>query len=278
MPDKTSVDRQARSDGDNRRRNQVTTLVDIVVGLAVFIILWQVVFWIQIRPSYLLPSPTMAAIRLAQMALDGTMLAAIGITLERLLGGFALSITLGIGMGLVMVTFRRFGRMMGSFSVGLQAFPSIAWVPFAILLVGLNDASIVFVVVISSVFSVMVSTYGGFRNIPPIYLRAARNMGSHGFSLFWDVMLPASLLSLIIGIRQAWSFAWHAVIGAEILISGVAIGLGGILNFGAEFARMDQIIAAMVVIFLIGLTIDRLAFSRLEEAVRVRRGLNLPIS
>ena len=102
---------------------------------------------------------------------------------------------------------------MSSFAVGLQSFPSIAWVPFAILLVGLNDFGILFVVVMSSVFSVMTSTYGGIRNIPPIYMRAARNMGASGFTMFRYVMIPAATPSLIMGLRQAWSFAWHALIG-----------------------------------------------------------------
>ena len=65
----------------------------------------------------------------------------------------------------------------------------------------------------------MMSTYGGIRNISPIYIRAAKNMGAKGFSLFRYVMIPAATPSLIVGIKQAWSFAWHALIGAEILIA-----------------------------------------------------------
>jgi len=161
--------------------------------------------------------------------------------------------------------------VMNSFSMGLQSFPSIAWVPFAILLVGLNDLGIIFVVVVSSVFSMMVSTYGALRNVPPIYVKAARNMGVRGISLFTSVMLPSSLPSLMTGLRQAWSFAWHALIGAEILMA--TVGLGALLEFGAEFVRMDQIIASMITIFLIGFVADRLLFSRLEEGIRMKRGL-----
>jgi NitT/TauT family transport system permease protein len=72
------------------------------------------------------------------------------------------------------------------------------------------------------------STYSGIGNIPPIYIRAARNMGAKGFSLFRHVMIPAATPSLLVGLKQAWSFAWHALIGAEILIAA-SIGLGHIL-------------------------------------------------
>ena len=244
---------------------------DIIVGLAVFVIAWQLVFWAGFYPSYLLPSPAIVLNRFVQMGENGQLGSGLAVTLGRLLAGFSIAVCLGMGLGLAMVSFVRFGRAMNSFSVGLQSFPSIAWVPFAILLVGLNDFGIVFVMVISSVFSMMVSTYAGIRNIPPIYIKAAKNMGATGASLFTTVMLPASLPSLVTGLRQVWSFAWHALIGAEILMA--TVGLGALLEFGAEFVRMDQIIASMITIFVIGLVTDRLIFSRLEERVRAKRGL-----
>lgn len=98
-------------------------------------------------------------------------------------------------------------------------------------------------------------------------------MGAHGISLFRHVMIPAATPSLIIGIRQAWSFAWHALIGAEMLITTL-VGLGHILFVGREFQLMGQIIATMITIFAIGLLFDRLLFSKLEEKVRDRWGLN----
>ena len=75
--------------------------------------------------------------------------------------GFAIYIIVGLGVGLAMVKFAGFGKTMGSFAVGLQTFPSVAWVPFAILLIGLNDFGILFVVVLSSTFSIMTSIYAG---------------------------------------------------------------------------------------------------------------------
>ena len=78
---------------------------------------------------------------------------------------------------------------------------------------------------------------------------------------------------MLVGIKQAWSFAWHALIGAEILIAA-AVGLGHILLVGREFQLMDQIIASMITIFAIGMIFDRILFSKLENRVRERWGLN----
>ena len=255
------------------KRIDIQDIGHVILFLAAFLGVWQIVFILGIFPKVSLPSPAMVAQSFADLLFNGSLVMSIGMTMWRLVAGFSISIILGVGTGLLMVRFRDFGKTMSSFAVGLQSFPSIAWVPFAILLVGLNDFGILFVVVLSSIFSVMLSTYSGIRNINAIYLRAAKNMGATGMSLFTSVMIPAATPSLIVGIRQAWSFAWHALIGAEILIAA-SIGLGHILLVGREFQLMDQIIASMITIFAIGFVFDRLIFYRLEDKVRSRWGLN----
>jgi NitT/TauT family transport system permease protein len=248
-------------------------LANVTLFIAAFIGIWQLVFMLGIWPEVSLPSPAMVAGSFVDLVTNLTLIVSIAVTMYRLVIGFTLSIIIGVSVGLAMVKFPGFGKTMSSFAVGLQSFPSVAWVPFAILLIGLNDAGILFVVIMSSVFSVMMSTYGGIRNISPIYIRAAQNMGAKGFSLFRYVMIPAATPSLIVGIKQAWSFAWHALIGAEILIAA-SVGLGHVLLVGREFQLMDQIIASMITIFAIGLVFDRILFSKLEDRVRERWGLN----
>jgi len=255
------------------KRIDIKDIGHVILFLAAFLGVWHIVFIIGIFPKVSLPSPAMVAQSFADLLFNGSLVMSIGMTMWRLVAGFSISIILGVGTGLLMVRFRDFGKTMSSFAVGLQSFPSIAWVPFAILLVGLNDFGILFVVVLSSIFSVMISTYSGIRNINAIYLRAAKNMGATGMSLFTSVMIPAATPSLIVGIRQAWSFAWHALIGAEILIAA-SVGLGHILLVGREFQLMDQIIASMITIFAIGFVFDRLIFYKLEDKVRSRWGLN----
>jgi NitT/TauT family transport system permease protein len=258
------------------RRQALTTVLDIAIGLVVFVVAWQVVFWLKVWPPYLFPSPSATWAEFLVLEKAGTLQTGAIDTLERIAVDFGVTLVLGLGVGVLMVYFKRFGRMMNSFSLGLQSFPSLAWVPFAIIIIGLDNAAILFVVVLSSVFSIMMSTYSGLRNTPSIYIRAAKNMGTGNLALFGSVMMPAAMPSLIAGVRQAWSFAWHALIGAEMLMG--AIGLGGILYDGSQFLKMDEVIVSMMVIFAIGLTADRLLFYRLEESVRTKWGLNRPVS
>lgn len=260
-----------KANSNRKKRISLHDLANVTLFIAAFIGIWQLVYVLGIWPEVSLPSPIRVGESFVDLFEDFTIFTAIGMTMYRLIIGFGISIAIGVTIGLIMVKFPGFGKTMSSFALGLQSFPSVAWVPFAILLIGLNDAGILFVVIMSSVFSVIISTYSGIQNIPPLYVRAAKNMGAKGISLFRFVMIPAATPSMLVGIKQAWSFAWHALIGAEILIAA-AVGLGHILLVGREFQLMDQVIASMITIFAIGLLFDRVLFSKLEERVRERWG------
>jgi len=247
-------------------------VANTVLFLAIFIGIWQMIYLSGMFPKVSLPSPIMVAESFIDLLQSNILFTSIAMTLYRLVIGFGASIGIGVAVGLAMVKFNGFGKTMGSFAMGLQSFPSVAWVPFAILLIGLNDAGILFVVIMSSVFSVMMSTYSGIRNVPPIYMRAAKNMGAKGLRLFRYLMIPAATPALIIGVKQAWSFAWHALIGAEILIAAT-VGIGHILLVGREFQLMSQVIASMITIFALGMLFDRVLFNKIEEKVREKWGL-----
>ncbi|MGN6623793.1 MAG: ABC transporter permease [Candidatus Nitrosocosmicus sp.] len=256
------------------KRNKINLdeIANTILFISSFIGIWQLVYLLGIWPQISLPSPLMVTESFYELLQNNMLIISIGMTMYRLAIGFVISIVIGMIIGFTMVKFPAFGKTMSSFAIGLQSFPSIAWVPFAILLIGLNDLGILFVVVLSSVFSVMISTYSGLRNIPIIYIRAAKNMGAKGFHLFRYLMIPAATPALIEGIKQAWSFAWHALIGAEILMAA-SIGIGHILLVGREFQSMSQIIASMVTIFALGMIFDRVIFSKIEDKVREKWGL-----
>ena len=267
------TDQAVKTAHKQKHRLDLDDLANIVLFLAAFVGIWQLVYVLGIWPKISLPSPLAVATTAGDLVGDLSLISGIGVTLLRLLVGFSISMGVGTAIGLTMVKFRGFGKTMGSFAVGFQTFPSVAWIPFAILLIGFDDFGILFVVIMSSIFSVMSTTYSGIRNVPTIYIEAGRNMGAKGFSLFKNVMIPAATPSLIMGMRQSWSFAWHALIGAEILITTL-VGLGYILSVGRELQVMAQVITAMITIFAIGLLSDRFLFLKLEYKIRSKWGLN----
>ena len=235
------------------------------------VLVWQGVASAGIWPSSVFPSPYEVAEDLAYGVADGSLLYGVATSMWRLSAGLAMAVAGGLALGIVMARSEAVNQTLGSLVLGLQSIPSIAWVPLAILWYGLNDAGIIFVVAIGAVFAVTINTYTGVKNIDPHYLEAARNMGARGPQLVTDVLIPAAFPYMIAGFKQGWAFAWRGVIGAELLFA--FLGLGHLLYAARSLTDISQVIAVMLVIMLMGLIVDGLAFKRLEKRVMSRWGL-----
>jgi NitT/TauT family transport system permease protein len=160
---------------------------------------------------------------------------------------------------------------VGSLVLGLQSLPSITWLPLALLWFGLNEQAIIFVVLMGSVFAVAISARAGVQSIPPLYRRAALTMGANRVQMVRYTLIPAMVPSMAQGLKLGWSFAWRSLMAGELLF--VSGGLGQMLDLGRNLNRMSLVVAVMLVIVAIGLTIDRLIFSRIEAWVNERWGL-----
>jgi NitT/TauT family transport system permease protein len=217
-------------------------------------------------PPYLFPGPIEVGEALFAGILDGTIGAGIAVSLRRLLVGFAISVVLGTVIGLLNARFTMLRETLGLLVLGLQALPSICWLPLALLWFGLNESAVIFVVVMGSLLSVALAVEDAVRNIPAIYLKAARNMGASGLMLYRTVVVPASLPTVASGLKQGWSFAWRALMAGELLFVGP--GLGRLLMLGRDLNDMAQVIAVMLVIVAVGLAFDRLLFNRIESRLR----------
>lgn len=238
--------------------------------------LWYAIYFLmvevfQIWISALFPAPVDVLVSLADHAANGSLWRAASASLLRLFIGFGIALPVGVLVGLGLAWGRWFRFLVGPVVLGFQALPSVCWIPLAILWFGLNERAIIFVVVMGSIFSVTIATYDSTKLIPPLYLKAASNMGLKGVKVFSRVVLPASLPAIIGGARQGWSFAWRSLLGGELLTAG--IGLGNLLNQGRDLTDMALVMAVMLVIIGLGLLFDQLVITRLEAFVRQRYGL-----
>jgi NitT/TauT family transport system permease protein len=203
---------------------------------------------------------------------DPVFQAALAGSARRMVVGYALVVVLGITLGLLLGRFRFLDQLMGSLAVATHAIPGAAWVPLAILWFGLTERAVIFTILLGAVGIVVVQTDTGIRDVPPILVRAARTMGAKGLKYFWFVVVPAAIPKMVDGLRLAWAFGWRALMAGELLTS--VSGLGQLLNQVAKAGAVDQLLAIMLLIALIGIAVDGLIFKRLEHAVRVRWGLN----
>jgi len=196
-----------------------------------------------------------------------------GVTMKRLLLGYLFGIALGLPLGLLTARFKVLNDTLGLLALGLQTLPSVCWVPLALLWFGQTESAMFFVVVMGTLWSVIIATDNGVRNVPPIYARAARTMGSGELHTWLHVMLPASLPFVVSGMKQGWAFAWRSLMAAEIYVTILSgFGLGHLLHYGRELNAMDQVIAIMLVIIAIGLLADKVLFSPWERYLHRRWG------
>jgi NitT/TauT family transport system permease protein len=242
-----------------------------VVFFALVLLAWQTLTWIKLWPSYIFPSPLEVGQTLVRGFQNGTFIVGIVTSMQRLLIGFTISAVIGLGLGLALGRIRILDETVGALVLGLQALPSICWLPLALLWFGLSETAILFVVVMGALLSITLATEAGVKNTPPLYLRAARNLGARGWKMYALVILPAALPAIITGMKLGWSFAWRSLMAGELLY--VSFGLGHLLNMGRELNDMSQVIAVMLVIIAIGLIVDRLIFVPIESRVRERWGL-----
>ncbi len=239
----------------------------------VLIFIWQWVFQAKIWSPVLLPSPMQVAGYLKNAIEDGTLGHATVITMSRLLTGYFFGIIVGLPLGLLTARWNLLRDTLGTTALGLQTLPSVCWVPLALLWFGQTEAAMLFVVVMGTLWSVIIATETGVRNVPPIYRRAALTMGSKRLHIWLKVIFPASLPFIISGMKQGWAFAWRSLMAAEIFVTILTgFGLGQLLHYGRELSAMDQVIAIMVVIVVIGLLVDKILFSPIEKFLHRRWG------
>jgi NitT/TauT family transport system permease protein len=237
------------------------------------ILLWQWVFQQKIWSPVLVPSPGQVASYLKSAVEDGSLAHAIFITMRRLLTGYFVGIVGGLPLGLLTARWTVFRDTLGITALGLQTLPSVCWVPLALLWFGQTEAAMLFVVVMGTLWSVIIATETGVRNVPPIFRRAALTMGSKRLHIWLKVILPAALPFIVSGMKQGWAFAWRSLMAAEIFVTILTgFGLGQLLHFGREQQAMEQVIGIMVVIVVIGLLVDKIFFSPIEQFLHRRWG------
>jgi NitT/TauT family transport system permease protein len=240
---------------------------------ALLIVVWEIVAGLQIWPSYIFPSFSAVLVSLWNGFADGSYPRAVMISLGRLAIGYGISLVLGITLGLFIGRIQLVQKTVGSMILGLQALPSVCWLPLALLWFGLSEKAIIFVVIMGAVLSISLSTADGIHNTPPLFLQAAKTMGAEGLQLYSRVILPAALPSIVSGMKLGWSFAWRSLMAGELLYYGGKISLGHLLTMGRELNDMAQVISVMLMIVMIGLLVNFLFFTPIEGRIRDLWGL-----
>jgi NitT/TauT family transport system permease protein len=237
---------------------------------------WELAFRVAHWRPWVFPAPSHIIESLVAMTSAEThfaLPAALAVSGGRLLAGFALSVAFGMAGGVALFRFRAIDETLGGLFLGLQTLPSVCWVPLSVLVFGLNEKGILFVLVMGSAFAMAIGFRDGLRTIPPVYEKAGRMLGARGLSLYRTVILPASMPAFASSLRQGFSFAWRSLMGAELIFMVKGQGIGYLLHEGREFSDVAQVVATMIVMIAVGVVFDRVAFGPIERRVHARFGL-----
>ncbi|MYM24610.1 ABC transporter permease subunit [Duganella sp. FT135W] len=246
-----------------------TILPPLAVMLALIAVWWVIVVQTE---SVIFPTPGQVVTGTMELVEDGTLWEHIGASLFRVGCGFGLAAAVAIPLGLWM------GRVEGAYITLnpifqiLRPISPIAWIPIAILWFGVGNLSPVFLIFIASVFPMIVQTAAGVHTIERRYLRAAENFGVSRYVLFRQVIIPAVLPEIIVGMRIALGVAWLVVVAAEMI--ALRSGLGYLIMDSRNAGnRYDLVVAGMIIIGIIGLILD-VVMRKLEglKSVRWRYG------
>ena len=244
-----------------------------LAAVALVLVIWELIHlsgW----KKYVFPGPGTTLSNLGEQAKTGLLWHAIGTTLQRAVLGFALALVIGTVVGALVSRIRPLRAAIGSLITGLQTMPSLAWFPFAIILFGITTPAILFVIVLAAAPSIANGLIAGVDYTPPLLLKAGTLMGLRRVSLQVHLILPASLPTYVSGLKQAWAFAWHALMAGELLvIIANQPSLGVLLSTDQDQTDMPSAIAIMIVILIIGIGVDA-AFGVANRAIRRRWGLS----
>ncbi|WP_214318888.1 ABC transporter permease [Nonomuraea sediminis] len=246
----------------------------MLTAVALVLVAWELVVLSGRWPEYVFAGPVTTFQDLASRLGDGEFYQALATTMRRAVTGFALAVLVGLVVGAAVSRVKVLRAAFGALITGLQTMPSIAWFPFAILLFGLNESAITFVVVLGAAPSIANGLITGVDYTPPLLLRAGHVLGFRRLQLYRHVILPASLPSFLAGLKQGWAFAWRSLMAGElIVVIAYQSSLGQQLAIARELSDSPGLIGTMIVILVIGIVID-LLFELADGALRRRWGLN----
>lgn len=244
-----------------------------LAAVAIALGIWQAVVWSGWKDDYVLRGPDKVLPALFDLLGTATFWRAVSITMRRAVTGYAAALVIGSVVGLAVARSRLLRSAVGSLITGLQTMPSIAWFPLAILLFGLTERAILFVVVLGAGPSIANGLIAGVDHVPPLMQRAGRVIGAKGIGFYRHVILPAALPTYVTGLKQGWAFAWRSLMAGELLvIVANRPSIGDRLQLARENVSSADMLAWMLVILVIGIVVDTV-FGRADVAIRRRWGL-----
>jgi sulfonate transport system permease protein len=231
--------------------------------IVLVLILWASASGTGLVPAKILPSPLVTFEALKTQVLNGSIEAALAASAARLVFGYLLACALGLSFGLLLSLTKDWAVGVQPVFISLLSMPSVTFVPLMLVWFGPTDKCIIATILIHATISMALATVDGAAAIRSRTVQAARVLGGRGWYLIRSVIIPAALPSIMSGAKQAWAYAFRALLSGELLVVGT-IGLGRSLQQAQAAADVPTMIAVLLVVALFSQAVDALVFRRIE--------------
>ncbi len=252
-------------------RAAATNLVYLAIPIVLLLILWELAAHLSGMPPALLPPVSDIFGAIIEMARDGLLWSDIAASLGRLFKSVFIGAAIGTLIGVLMGYFRVAERMLAAPLNFLLAIPGTAMFPLSMIWFGLTEMAIISILIYEVALTATLNTWSGVKSVDSSLIKAGRAFGANGLTLFWRVLIPAALPSIIAGYRLAFSRCWRILIVAEMLVS-VGAGLGYRIYWGREYFNSDVVYGGLLVVGIVGLLIERVLLRGLEVVTVERWG------
>jgi ABC-type nitrate/sulfonate/bicarbonate transport system permease component len=230
-------------------------LLPYFAALLIIGMVWQLVVTVTNPHVAILPPPLTMLAAFVDLVASGELFRHIWASLSRVLTAWTLAVAIALPLGLAMGRSARLESIVDPFIELFRPISPLAWIPLAILWFGIAEAGKIFIIFIATFFPILLNTISGVKGVDPVLIRAGQVLGCNSErALFFKVILPAAMPTIIVGFRIAFGTGWAAIIAAELVAA--QSGLGYLIADGMEILRSDLVLVGMLVIGLLGVCID----------------------
>jgi len=253
--------------------NRLKGVWEFLFPFIVVTIIWEVAVRTGLVAETMLPAPSTIFQRIAEMVEKGQLQSHLGSSFYRLTVGYLLSVVIGISLGALLALNKFLRDMFYPILSMLISVPTIAWVPVLLLSLGLGDRTVITAIFLGGFFAITFNTMRGVEMVDKSLANAARLMGVSGLELFMKVFLPASLVSVITGLRLGIGYAWRALVGGEMLSAMIQWGVGKMIFQARFFNDLTAMFVGLMMIGVFSFLVDRILLKTLEQRTVERWGM-----
>jgi len=239
-------------------------LVRALTSVGVVLIAWEMIVYMQLVRSVLLPPPTTVIAKLQGHWGKDYLQIHILASLQRLFIAFFLAVFTGVPLGFIVANFRRFSDYVDPILNLIRVIPPPAWLPFAILWFGIGNPPSIYIIWLGCFFPIFMNTMRGIRNTQQIHIESVLNLGGKRMDVYGRVMLPSAFPTIFTGVRIGFGIGWVCLITAELV--AVDAGLGWMIEDARNLLDTPTVLGGMVVISMLGIIFDTI-LRKSEQAI-----------